>query len=122
MLPIPKARAVGRLLFPQKKGAAATVKLAPLLEQAARAERDEVLRLLDTRESGLTEAEAAAARAGTRHARGSSARTSARHHCQLCRPKRVLWPVRESCLEARARGKVEGQVGADGSPRLTAPF
>ena len=59
MLPSVKTNAVGRLLFPTKKGPAIAVKVAPLLDRAAHAERDEVVKLLDTRESGLTETEAA---------------------------------------------------------------
>ncbi len=57
MLPTLKTRSVGRLLFPKKQGETA-VKVAPLVEQAARADRDQALRLLESREGGLTQAEA----------------------------------------------------------------
>ncbi len=59
MLPSLKTRAVGRLLFPQKKGTAVAVKVAPVLDQAAHADRDQVFALLQTREAGLSDAEAA---------------------------------------------------------------
>ena len=60
MLPEIKTRSVGRLLFPQKKGTSAPVKVAPMLERAARADWEEVLRLLESRDSGLTPEEVAA--------------------------------------------------------------
>ncbi len=50
-------RAAGRLPFPLKKGTG-VVRVAPLLEQAARCSSADALRLLESREAGLTEEEA----------------------------------------------------------------
>jgi len=54
-----KTRTVTRLFFPTKKDQNVAVRVSPRLEQSAHAPREEVLRIAETQETGLTEAAAA---------------------------------------------------------------
>ena len=67
MLPELKTRSPGRLLFPSKKGSASAARVSSLLDPVARADPQDVYRLLESGEAGLTSDEAAArlARHGT---------------------------------------------------------